>query len=176
MMTRRIYRRPSFRRSRRRGKFQWARFYSSANAPASPYTLDLLADYRLQFGLLMNPADLVLWRLHMKLSVVYTASALNAQTGISFAICNESIAAGVPNQLLQPYSERWLMWDEFYATNQFMESASIATPVAYREYDIRSHRKLQNQEESFWASVILTGNATALTTVSMTYSMLLRLP
>jgi len=171
-MRRRTFRRPMIRR---KPDWQWIRFNSTQATPASPFTFDLLSDYKTQFGILMLPPDFTLWRLLIKCSIgPVTTSAPTADAGVLFSVFNESTVSGVPNALTQQYTEHFLMWDYIYLNKGLFMGEALATNALYGEWDIKTHRKIQNQEESFFAQVVTQGGVTALNSVSFTYSMLVR--
>jgi len=161
---------------RRKPKWQWIRFNATATTLASPFALDLLANYRTMFGITLLPADFVLWRLIIKVAVRATVSVNQANTGILFSVFNEDSTVAPTNALLAPYDERYLMWDYMYAAKQVQDSGVLTNPTFYEQYDIRSHRKLQNQNETFWAQLVQQGGITTMDTASFTYSLLTRLP
>jgi hypothetical protein len=83
------------------------------------------------------------------------------------------------NPVTNPYGESYLMWDNLYGAEQLFQGAgavnTLGDTVAYKEYDIRSHRKLNNMSETLWLQIAQEGNA--LTTgFSFTQSTLIRLP
>lgn len=170
------YRR-SFRRSsiRRRRRYQWVRDNVQAATPVNPVNFDLLSNYRNQFGVLFMLPDIVIWRIHIKISVNFTISAFNANQGCLVSLFNEDVNLAPVAALSNQYNERYLMWDMLHLSKQVVESSATTVPVVYGEYDIKSHRKFQNQNETLWLQ-IQGNNITALTEVFATYSVLLKLP
>ena len=77
------------------------------------------------------------------------------------------------NMLTRPFSKQFMTWEQLYASNV----ATLATPSPvdnlYIERDIKTHRKLENLEQTLWLSMVETG-AVSMIDYSVTYSLLLR--
>lgn len=170
------YRRFRGRRTRRKARYVWVRDFLQAASPTNPQSFDLLSNYRSQFGLNFMLPDIVVWRIHIKISVSFTIAAFAANQGILVAVFNEDPNLGsIPAALTNQYNERYLMWDMLHLSPSVIESGVTTTPVVYRDYDIKSHRRFQNQNETLMLQV--QGNGiTAMTELFATYSVLLRLP
>ena len=69
------------------------------------------------------------------------------------------------------------MWDQLYGTQQLLMAGGVTAgdTVLYKEYDLKTHRKIRNIDESLYLVFAPTGNAT-VTDFSFTQSTLLRLP
>ena len=170
----------SFRRfpQRKRPRYLWVRNFVEQTAPANnPYVLDLLADYRTQAGILMNIPRFTIWRLKIKVACRFAISAVSSNTGFFFAIYNDNFQLPitfVPRT--QAYSEMYYMWDFRSIETEVQEAGITTTPGLTWEYDIKSHRKLQNIFETMFMSLEAVGNVTTpIAEVTTWYSMLLRL-
>lgn len=167
-----------FRRTfrRRKGRYLWVRDFTQASNPTNPQSFDLLSNYRSQFGVNFMLPDIVIWRIHIKISVSFTIAAFAASQGILVALFNEDPnLASIPAALTNQYNERYMMWDMLHLSPSVIESGVTTTPVVYKEYDIKSHRRFQNQNETLMLQ--LQGNGiTAMTEMFATYSVLLKLP
>ena len=173
--------RRTFRRrfgARRKIRTQWVTQYFGTTGPfTNPMYLDLLNDWRVQQGILINPPDTVLWRSHIKVSVSYSAAMLTGGTGIHVSMFNEDIApAPILNPTSQGYDERWLIYDTLYLSQEIMEGGVVTTAVAFHEYDVKARRKLQNQNETFYLALTGVGQFTAYNSISITSRLLLKLP
>lgn len=171
----RYYRR-RFGRMRTKRKFQWIRDTSVSNAPATPFNLDLLSSFRTKFGISLNLPDIVIYRIHIKVAITIAISSFSPDTGVLYSVFNEDQNISPASNLVDPYQQRYLMWDRLLVAEQEVQSASTATPTLYHEYDIKARRKFQNIEETLYTQTVLTGNATSITQISHTWSVLLRLP
>jgi hypothetical protein len=169
-------RRTSFRRvARRKPRTQWVRFFQQVSAPTTPFRFDALSDYRTQMGILMNPPDTVVWRTFLTISAIFTSSSTIAGDGIHISMYNEDITPPpIIAAVAQPYAERYLIWKSLYLTQQIQESSTQANQVIFHEFDVKAKRKLQNQNETFYFEADGIGNLTAITSLSFSYSMLLR--
>lgn len=87
---------------------------------------------------------------------------------------NEGLVA-VLDPLTRPYNQRYMMWDPLYAAEQRMAAGEVQASTSfslYRNYDVKTHRRLGNLNDSLWATFTPFGNASALTTDAK-YSILL---
>lgn len=181
----RYYRRRAFSRARKRSNYVWVRGAENNVTPVSQpnsQTYDLLAVYRTTAGITLNIPEFTIWRIHIKISCQFgltgpTAAANNAVLHSIFV--EQASAAFLPNPVSAPYNERYLMWDNYYVAEQEMQSGiPVGAPgqdilVSYRAYDIRSHRRLDNLNDTLWIMLTPQGNVQNLTS-SVTYSILLR--
>ena len=174
MISRRYVRRGGFRRMRKRAKYQWVREVATNVVASSPIQFDLLSNFKSRFGIIFNLPDIVIWRVHIKVSIGLTISSFTPATAVLFALYCEN-QFNVVNSFTDPYAEKFLMFDNLYAADQVLQAGSISIPTLYKEYDIRTHRKLANMEETLFAQFTQQGNAT-MTAVDYTTSILLKLP
>jgi len=166
------------RRARTRPRYLWVRNFVEQTAPANnPYLLDLLADYRTQAAIGLNIPEFTIWRLRIKLYIRFTISAVSSNTGFFFAIYNDNFQLPLAfTPRTQAYSERYYMWDFRSIEMQVQEAGVTTTPGLAFEYDIKSHRKLQNINETMFMSLEALGNVvTPIAEVTTVYSMLLRM-
>ena|ERR1700724_748864 len=170
---RRTFRRRSF--NRRPRKMQWVRTTVSVPAPVSPAAVDLLADFKSRFGITINIPDIVIWRVILKISIFVTVSVSNSSSGVLIALFNEQTTTILPNAFLDPYSEKFLWWEDLMVAKEVEESGAITNPVLYKEIDVKTHRKLANMEESLWLQATQHGNAT-MNNFDVAANVLLKLP
>jgi hypothetical protein len=175
-MMRTRFRRAGFRSRRKRNKYIWVRDTADSTSPVSPFALDMLASFRTKFGITLNLPDIVVWRIHLKIAITVTISSYTAAAGALVSVFNEDQQILVPNSLLDTYSERFLAWERLYLAEEAIASGVATNPTLYKEFDIRSHRRFQNVEETLWWQVVTTGTVTGITQISSNWSVLLKLP
>ena len=179
MVGRSRFRRPfAISTIRKKPTYQWIRNFVEQTVPvANPYLLDLLADYRTTASLGMNLPEFTIWRLRIKISIRFTITAISSNTGFFIAIYNENFQVPLTfTPRTSPYLEKYYMWDFRSIETQVQEAGTTATPGLNFEYDIKSHRKLQNIFETMFLSIEGLGNVVLpIAEVTTTYSMLLRM-
>ena len=144
---------------------------------------DLLASYRTRSGVTLNIPEFTIWRIHIRISIQF---GLSPATAVANSAClltlfvDTADFSGLPLTLSEPYSEQYLMYDNLYVSELIMNGFNVpaATPTidvlaAVRNYDIKSHRRLGNLNETLWLTLTPQGNMEQLTS-SITYSILLR--
>lgn len=179
-MQRRVYRRRfsgGFRR--RRAKYMWVRSTENVVAPQPLSTIDLLGVWKQQMGITLNLPTLTIWRILLKISIRFDFTSIGANDGAMIALFVDDLEDVLTaNPVVSPYDEKYLMWDQLYATEQFFMAGSTPTlnePVLYKQYDIRSHRKLPNLDDTLVLQIAATGLIT-IKDFSFTQSTLVRLP
>jgi len=171
--------------TRARRKTQWARFTLNDVAPAlAGSTYDLLGSYKTAAGITLNLPGITIGRIRFKVSITITvpaATAANDGCLLGLALQDSTLAtvAGSPNAnppVTQPYDVDYMLWDQLYRTEsvQLGEPTAIAN-VLYKEYDIKSMRKITRGGQTLGLTFQPTGGVTAYT-VSMTGSVLLLMP
>jgi len=145
--------------------------------------LDLLSAWRAANNFSINLPDIVIWRIHIKISIHYTLSPATVLSGDGMFVavfCDSVLAAAGVNPVTRPYDESYLMWDKIYASDSMSNGANLqaANATLFKEYDIRSHRKLLNQADTLILNLIPEGNVTISSTDSydIVASVLLKLP
>jgi hypothetical protein len=150
--------------------------------------MDLLATWRLANNFTLQLPDLTIWRIHIRVTIRFNfaSTTVQAAQGAHVSIyCddrNERIQATTYTGFLNPYSNNFLMWDQMY-TADLMQGAgdqvfTLNTTQNYtmtRSYDVKSHRRLRNQEETLWLDVSEIGTI-SINEISFQQSTLLRLP
>jgi len=184
-----MYRRRSYRTSvpRKRARYQWVRISQGNVTPVqgpSINTEDLLTNFRnAQGGLLLLLPDIVIWRLHIKISIgfKFLAATTEANSGVHYSIYVDDRLQTSLSTLVDPYSQQFLMWDKMYASESAKQGAfadvvnTTDQHYLYRELDIKSHRKFSNLEQSLMMQIIGTSGV-VLTDYDLTGSLLLRVP
>ena len=179
-LRRMVYRRPygGYRRKRR---YEWVRFsFNNVGPVQGPSTNndDVLAPFRTTASIGLNFPEFTIWRIHIKVSIVFSWSpaVITANSGAQFALMVDSINQAPMNVITNPYEESFMMWDFLYATEQLFLGAGAATTlgdsVIYKEYDIRSKRRVRNLGDTLWAQLVSQGNC-SLTQYSYTSSVLI---
>jgi len=136
---------------------------------------DLLADWRSALNVNVNLPDIVIWRMHVKISIRITVPTQQANDGVFISSWVDSKSQVTLQSSVSPYDQKYLIWDQQYITEQIKQSGTLADPVIYREYDVKSHRRLQDMNETLFLGVEMTGSSVGLD-VSYTSSVLLKLP
>jgi len=148
-------------------------------APPALENIDLLAVWRTTSGVTLNLPGFTIWRIHIKISINFTLSPLTftANSGVMIAMFVDSINQVLLNPVTAPYDEKYLMWDELYAAEPQVQSHAGTTPplALYHEYDIRSHRKLDNVDDTLFLQLATTGNV-VISDLSFTQSTLVKVP
>lgn len=179
---RRTFVRRGFRGVRRRRKFLWVRETISSGSPSATINnFDLLANYKSDMGINLNLPDIVIWRLIIKISIRFTLSpnVIQASDGFLLSIFVDDSQVFPTNTLLSPYGEQYMMWDQIYTASIFQQGESVVNTTnnwfLYREYDIKTHRKLKDFKDTLIMQLVSTGNAVPAE-LSFTHSCLLKLP
>jgi len=148
----------------------------------------LLKNWRVANGYLLQLPDLTIWRIHIQVTIRFRFSnvALQAAQGAHVAIFTddpvEESQVTTFNAFLNPLAKRYLMWDQIYTASTEVGGGIANVTVnttddkfLYKAYDIKSHRRLQNQEESLLMDITEIGTIT-IQEISFQQSTLLRLP
>jgi len=167
---------------KRQGRWLWVRDVQDNVGPLAPNATDLLSTWRGFQGLTLNLPDMVIWRIHIKISIGfhYSPASFNPATGALCAIYVDDIPQVQLNPIVNQYSQQYLMWDLIMPAES--SAASNVTPTAgansaqlFKEYDIRSKRKLPQPQSTLWFELNNRGNM-ALDTFTISYSILARVP
>jgi|SRR5258707_635224 len=181
--------RPRFRPvGRRKARYLWVRSFENNVAPVqgpSVNSNDLLAVYKqTQFaGGNFNFPDIVIWRIHIRISIHwrFSVAAATANTGSNISMFVDSRLQTLLNPVTQPYDERYLMWYEAFAADAAEGTLALGTidttsdHLLVKEFDVKSHRKINTPDETLWLTIVGTGNTT-LVDYAFQQSTLLRLP
>ena len=179
MQRRTFVRRRGFRR--RTHSYLWVREAFDQLTPVhqpTPNLNDLLETFRTQAGVTLNLPAFTIWRVLIKVSIHISLQNPAASDGVHFALfVDDKEVSPTINALVRPFAKQYMMWDQLYASEVVAQSsittAPVNVPVLYRAYDIKTHRKLENIEQTLWASFVETG-AASIIDYSLTYSILLR--
>ena len=163
------------RRVARTQRMQWVRESPNNVAPANPSNIDLLALFRTQFGITANLPDIVVERLHLKVSCTYTITTAGANNGIAVAAWVDSKNQTIQSAVAQPYDQHFLIYDILYQTEQQLYAGAVGgtADVAYHIYDVKSKRKLRSIDETLWLQLQPVG-AIVFTQYAYTMSLLLK--
>lgn len=181
---RRFSRRTSFHR--RKVHYQWAQYYTNTvGAITNPagMSFDMLTAWKSANNFSLNLPDIVIWRFHIKISIHYTLSpsTVLATDGVFVASFCDSLlgSSGVQFQS-KPYDEQYLIYDKIYTADTMANGANAQSTnvTLYKEYDVRSRRKLVNQNDTLILFVVPQGNVTIGSgdSVEMLARVLLKLP
>jgi hypothetical protein len=183
-LQRRIYRGRRTFAPRRAKRWQWQRLTVNNVGPIHAPNAnmdDLLATFKTAMGITLNLPDIVIWRILIKIAIKigFNPNNQTSNTGVLLSLFVDDPPAATFQPVTQPFSQRYLMWDEIYTAEGLLNSVPLsATPgnaVLYKTYDVRSHRKLDNVNSSLWLTLSETGNA-VLTDYSYTASILMKMP
>lgn len=177
-MVYRRYRRASFAR-RARHKYQWEHLVSNNASPNGVLnSIDLLSNFRTHAGITINFPEIVIWRVHLRVSVKVTlGAAMDSADGVLITSYVDSINQAMDNPVSSPRDQHWLAYSSYYASNNDIQNGSNAagTYLFERVLDIKSHRKLSGLDDTLWMQIAqLTANTT-ITSYSYTMAALLKL-
>lgn len=138
--------------------------------PVNNNPSDLLAGWKLASGMKLDVIDYTIWRIHIKVSISIhlTAASYSSDTGYAIGLFVDSLnqpTFPVAFPFANQYDERFLIWDtlflnEVVAQSPFAVTTTLNTYALYKEYDIKSHRKL-NENDTLWFYANSRGNAQA---------------
>ena len=172
-------------RTRRKAKYVWIRgVNNNVQAVTQPafQLYDLMSEYRTLAGVTLNIPEFTLWRLRIRVSISFGLSPLTftANSGAHIAMFVDDLDFPTSvNPVAHPFNEQFLMWDEYFVSEQVVNSPVANPPTAanlfagYRQYDIKSHRRLRNLNDTVLLTISPTGNVEQLTS-SIVFSMLMR--
>ena len=167
---------------RKKARYLWVRETVNMIGAAPLNNFDLLSNFRQAQGITLNLPDIVIWRIILKISIrLDVGLSVPANTGAMVALFVDDTELNLAqNPVTAPYSQQYLMWDTLYSAQQILNSGSAVAagptlPVLYNQYDIKSHRKLRNIDQTLHMQVAAQGSA-VLHEISHTASILLRLP
>jgi hypothetical protein len=130
-------------------------------------------------GVTLNLPGITIGRIHIKVSIHFSfvPNTYTANSGIFVSSWVDNISQVPLNMVVEPYDQKFLIWEELYAAEQELLSdpGTTGTVVAYHEFDVRAKRKLTNQNDTLWLQFSAVGNANILD-YSFTQSTLLLLP
>ena len=172
--------------ARPRRKWLWVReSYNNVGPVHQPNTnyIDMLGTFKTQMGINLNLPDITIWRVIIKISVHLglAPAAYTDNSGITVATFvddeKKSDTANW-NMVTSPFDEQYMMWDNIYVaqSQQYYEiPTALGGYALYERYDMRTHRKLRNVNETLFTAVSETGNAN-LIGFSAFWSVLIKLP
>ena len=170
MVSTRFIRRGRRSFTRRKRRWQWIR--STENSvtviPAAGFAQhDLLSTYRTTAGIDVNLPEFTIWRIRIKVSFRISAVAATqyeANDGVHIAVFVDDMNDTGQNPVVAPYDEKYMLWDAIYASESLQYSSNASpigtTPVfLFREYDIKTHRRIENLKETLLFQVGSSGQA-----------------
>jgi len=164
---------------RKRTRYTWVRSFQNNVAAISLNTDDLLNNWRVAQGLIFNLPDIVIWRIHIKISIKFTYSpaTYTENSGEMVTLFVDDINQVQLNPIGNAFAQQWLMYDVLYAAEQQLQSdpGIGGQPVLYKEYDIRSHRRLRAQQDTLFLQLADSGNLVK-SSYSFVQSTLIKLP
>lgn len=131
-----------------------------------------MAGYMATAGLLANPQEMVLYRLHLRIAVAFTVATAGANNGV--AVCawvdsrNQARLAGQAN----PYDQQYLIFDELYV-GEALQAGGVTPFNIVRSYDVKAKRRIPNITDTVWLQLSQIGTIT-LTSYSVVMSMLIK--
>ena len=183
-----MMRRRGFARGRtfvpRKRHWLWIRqnFNSTSAIPTAEFSqLDLLGDYRFTAGIDLNLPEFTIWRLRVKVSVHITVAPATTYTSsdgvIIAAYCDDKNDPGT-HPSVSKYEEKFLIWDVMYAFNAIASGTNgglldgTKSVAIYKEYDVKSHRRLDNIGDSLIFQIAPVGLQTSVLDYSIQTSIL----
>ena len=179
--------RRGFRRSR--GKWQWVRQTgnnTSSVFPPASNTIDLLADWKSQFGFTVNLPEITIWRVRLKISVrvlfpstLTTVEADAVNVGVYVNDVDSTVLASYPNPISAPYAQQFMLYDTLYSSEGAVNGSIV--PVAngqgfmYREYDIKARRRINNIKHSLILQYAPSGSLAQITGLGFQSVILLKI-
>ena len=162
--------RRGFRRGfRRRRKWQWVRQVGNNTTvitPPNDNTIDLLSDFKSQFGFTVNLPEITIWRVRLKVAIRVTFPAtLSSQEAdgviVALFVNDNDIASSYPNPISAPYSQQFMLYDQLYSAEQAVMGGIVpvasGTGFMYREYDVKARRRLMNIKHTLLLKVAPSG-------------------
>ena len=173
MQRRRSFPAARFSPARRKPHWMWIRSQANSVSPiiAPAFnTADLLLNYRTLAGIDLNLPEFTIWRFRIKVSIKFnvTAATLESNSGVTVAAFVDNMAATFTNPVAAVFDERYLIWDTIFAFSALQQGANggdvlNATNLAmYKEYDVKSHRKLGNIGETLLFQIAPLGTGEVL--------------
>lgn len=141
-------------------------------APAAQNDIDLLANYLTIAGLTAQAQEVVLYRLHLHIAVVYTVATAGANNGVSVAAWVDSRNQARLSAQANPYDQQFLIFDEMFVGETLMQGGVTPFNITHR-YDVRAKRKVPSITDTVWLQLSQIGTIT-LTSYSVVMSMLIR--
>jgi len=183
---------PAVRRYRRftrrpRKNWQWVRgTFNDVTVVTPPafYTEDLLQSLRTEYGISAQFPDIVIWRIHIKISakITWVASpAAQFAAGMIIAMFVDDANFTLQSAGLKPYSEKYMYYGETYYSEAVMlgERGIAANNTDYLNtgwLDVKSKRRLGNIDDTLILQVVPTGtDVSSFQGISVTHSTLVSL-
>ena len=172
---------------RRKPHWLWVR--ANTNDPTSipvttHRTFDLLANYRTLAGIDLNLPEFTIWRVRIKVNVKFNLAiaqpTFEPSDGILVAMYVDDMADNGTNPVVSVYHEHYLIYEEIFAYKMLQEGANggqltpqVATAAIplYREFDVKSHRRITNIGETLQLQLAAFGNG-VIQTSALSYSIL----
>lgn len=128
-----------------------------------------------------NVIDYTIWRIHIRISIdIHLTAASYQGNGYTYGIYvdskNQTQFATGP--LTNQYEQRYLAWNTIYQEKTLYESPFAATVATntyclYEELDIKSHAKMNPENDTLFLQLSSLNNAQA-DAFDITYAILLR--
>lgn len=156
-----------YRRSimpRRKPRWQWVReTVNNASPNATLNTIDLLSNWRTHAGITVNLPEITIWRIHLKITItISSAAALAANDGVLITSFVDGMNATILNQVSNSYDQPDLIYSMLFAGESAMLTGSVGAQtelVLYKEFDVRSHRKLQSIDDTLFLQLASSGQS-----------------
>lgn len=165
-----------------RRKLIWARGTTDLAPAATGTAIDLLAQFRADGGTTLGAT---ITRVHIGLSLGWTAWVPNSADRLYNGVLVDQLdqpEAQVPRPAVEPHAD-WMWWSAapVVPTQSALTAASPvpATAVsvfAYDVLDVKSQRKCEELGQTVWYVADPTFNGGTVLDMTITYSVLLRLP
>lgn len=163
-------------------RYTWVRDHIHNSGPVNPNPTDLLANWKTSSGMLFNIIDYTIWRIRIQVSISIhlSAAAYNSQDGVFLGsyVQSKNLASFATGAQTNQYDERYLIWNNMYLSETLMNGPIAASTNAnvymlYREFDVRSHVKMNSEQDTLNLVLEQDGNV-VMDSFDLTYTVLLR--
>jgi len=162
-MRRSNFRRTStFRGSRSRPNYQWARTVenlpANTNITSTGVPFDLLDEFKTDAGLNMGVLGATVTRIHFSGRWEVTTAPGTASGQLTIGIIKTSGLGGaeVPRPIDDQHAD-WLWWSTYFCDSAV--GSSITLDGVDRALDVKSKRRLDELEDQLWMVLQITGGA-----------------
>lgn len=162
---------------RRRGRFEWNRQSFQPTVNATLMNVDLLGGFRTAAAISINLPEITIWRIKLRISIKFTlAAAMAAADGVLLTVFVDGQTQTPLTQISNPLDERDMLYALLFASETVMTGSSTTgagTFIMYKEFDIKTHRRLRSLNDTLWLQLASSGQA-QITDVSISQATLLR--
>jgi len=112
--------------------------------------------------------EFTIWRIRFKISIRITvtpAGSFGSADGVKLAVFVDDMSDPGSNPVTSPYDEKYMLWDTIYVFETLMSSKGTTSGTSeslalFKDYDIKTHRKIANLKESLLFQIAPMGAVT----------------